>query len=294
MIEVRTLTKSYGGHHAVDGLSFPVPAGKVTGFLGPNGAGKTTTFRCLLGLAAPTSGVALIDGRPYRDLVAPRRTVGAVLESTGFHPARSGRNHLRIVARAAGIDAARIDPALDVVGLVGAASQRVGGYSLGMRQRLGIAAALLGDPEVIVLDEPTNGLDPEGVRWVRGILRRWADDGRTVVVSSHLLAEVAQAVDRVVIVRGGRLVTETDIAALPAPRVTVRVDLTDPMLGALGAAGVAHELLADGAIAVADRDPAEIGGIAVRAGVTVTELSRPAPGEALEALFLDLTGGNGR
>jgi ABC-2 type transport system ATP-binding protein len=177
---------------------------------------------------------------------------------------------------------------------VGAASQRVGGYSLGMRQRLGIAAALLGDPEVIVLDEPTNGLDPEGVRWVRGILRRWADDGRTVVVSSHLLAEVAQAVDRVVIVRGGRLVTETDIAALPAPRVTVRVDLTDPMLGALGAAGVAHELLADGAIAVADRDPAEIGGIAVRAGVTVTELSRPAPGEALEALFLDLTGGNGR
>jgi ABC-2 type transport system ATP-binding protein len=290
VIEVRALTKAYGDHRAVDQLSFTAPAGKVTGFLGPNGAGKTTTFRCLLGLAEPTAGTALVDGRAYRDLPAPRRTVGAVLESTGFHPARTGRDHLRVVARAAGLDPSRIDPALEVVGLTGAAGRRVGGYSLGMRQRLGIATALLGDPAVIVLDEPGNGLDPEGVHWVRRILRRWADDGRTVLVASHQLAEVAQAVDRVVIIRDGRLVTETDIADLPAPRVTVRVDRTDPMLGALGAAGVDHQLLADGTIAVADRDPAEIGGIAARAGVTVTELSRPAAGEALEALFLDLTG----
>jgi ABC-2 type transport system ATP-binding protein len=290
VIEVRALTKAYGAHRAVDRLSFTAPAGKVTGFLGPNGAGKTTTFRCLLGLAEPTAGAAFIDGRAYRDLPAPRRTVGAVLESTGFHPARTGRDHLRVVARAGGLGTAGIDPVLEVVGLTGAADRRVGGYSLGMRQRLGIATALLGDPAVMVLDEPGNGLDPEGVHWVRRILRLWADDGRTVMVASHQLAEVAQAVDRVVIIRDGRLVTETDIADLPAPRVTVRVDRTEPMLGALGAAGVDHQLLADGAIAVAHSDPAEIGGIAARAGVTVTELSRPAAGEALEALFLDLTG----
>jgi ABC-2 type transport system ATP-binding protein len=293
LIEVRALTKTYGDHRAVDELTFVAPAGKVTGFLGPNGAGKTTTFRCLLGLARPSSGAALIDGRAYRDLPAPRRAVGAVLESAGFHPSRTGRDHLRVIARSAGLDPARIDPALDVVGLVAAGDRRVGGYSLGMRQRLGIAAAVLGDPAVVVLDEPANGLDPEGVRWVRSILRLWADDGRTVLVASHQLAEIAQVVDRVVIIRGGRLVAETEIADLPVPRVTVRVDRTGPMLGALGAAGMVHELLADGAIAVAERDPAEIGGIAARAGVTVTELSRPVAGEALEALFLDLTAGNG-
>jgi ABC-2 type transport system ATP-binding protein len=293
LIEVRELTKTYGDQRAVDRLSFTAPAGKVTGFLGPNGAGKTTTFRCLLGLARRSSGVALIDGRPYQDLATPRRTVGAVLESTGFHPSRTGRDHLRVIARAAGLDPGRIAPALEVVGLTGAADRRVGGWSLGMRQRLGIAAAVLGDPAVLVLDEPANGLDPEGVRWVRDILRRWADDGRTVMVSSHQLAEIAQVVDRVVIVREGRLVAETDIADLPAARVTVRVDRTGPLLGALGAAGVVHEVLADGAIAVTDRDPAEVGAIAARAGVTVTELGRSGAGEALEAMFLDLTRGNG-
>jgi len=294
MIEIRDLTKSYGGHTAVDRLSFTAPPGKVTGFLGPNGAGKTTTFRCLLGLARPSAGTALIGGRPYRDLAAPRRTVGAVLESSGFHPSRSGRDHLRVVARAAGLDAAGIGAALELVGLAGAADRRVGGWSLGMRQRLGIAAALLGDPAVLVLDEPSNGLDPEGVHWVRQVLRRWADDGRTVMVASHQLAEIAQVVDRVVIIRDGRLGAETDIADLPAARVTVRVDRTEPLLGALGAAGVDHELLADGAIAVADRAPDEVGALAARAGVTVTELGRSRTGEALEALFLDLTGGNGR
>ena len=177
MIEVRGLTKAFGDQRAVDDLSFTAPGGKVTGFLGPNGAGKTTTFRCLLGLAEPTSGATLIDGRRYRDLASPRRTVGAVLESSGFHPARTGRNHLRVIARAAGLDPSRIDPLLDVVGLGGAADRRVGGYSLGMRQRLSIATAMLGDPEVVVLDEPANGLDPEGVGWVRRILRFWADEG---------------------------------------------------------------------------------------------------------------------
>ncbi len=294
MIEVLGLTKTYGDQRAVDDLSFTAPAGKVTGFLGPNGAGKTTTFRCLLGLAEPTSGTALIDGRPYRELPSPRRRVGAVLESTGFHPARTARNHLRVVARAARLDAARIDPLLEVVGLSGAADRRVGGYSLGMRQRLGLATAMLGDPDVVVLDEPANGLDPEGVSWVRRILRIWADEGRTMLVASHVLAEIGQVVDRVVIIRAGKLVAATDVVDLTTSRVTVRVDRIDPMLSALRAAGADHELLADGAISVAGRDTAEIGGLAARAGVTVTELSRQSTGDSLEALFLDVTGGGGR
>ncbi len=294
MIEVRGLTKSFGDQRAVDGLTFTAPAGKVTGFLGPNGAGKTTTFRCLLGLAEPTSGAALIDGRPYRDLASPRRRVGAVLESSGFHPARTGRNHLRVIARAARLDCARIDPLLQVVGLSGAADRRVGGYSLGMRQRLSLATAMLGDPEVVVLDEPANGLDPEGVNWIRRILRRWADDGRTMLVASHVLAEIGQVVDRVVIIRAGKLVAETDIADLTTGRVMVRVDRIDPMLTALRAAGADHQVLADGAIAVIGRDTGEIGGIAARAGVTVTELAKQSTGDSLEAMFLDVIGGNGQ
>jgi ABC-2 type transport system ATP-binding protein len=290
VIEIRALTKAFGGQRAVNELSFTAPAGKVTGFLGPNGAGKTTTFRCLLGLAEPTSGVALIDGCTYRDLPTPRRRVGAVLESAGFHPARSGRNHLRVIARAAGIDVARIDPLLEFVGLRAASARRVGGYSLGMRQRLALAAAMLGDPHVVVLDEPANGLDPEGMSWVRRLLRAWADEGRAVVVSSHLLAEVAQVVDRVVVIRDGTLVVETDIAEL-TDIVTVRVDRVDTMLNALRAAGYDYDVLADGAISVAGRDSAEIGGIAARAGVTVTELSRLSPGATLEAIFLAATGG---
>jgi ABC-2 type transport system ATP-binding protein len=293
LIEVHALTKTFGAHPAVNELSFSAPAGKVTGFLGPNGAGKTTTFRCLLGLAEPTSGAALVEGRAYRDLASPRRRVGAVLESTGFHPARSGRNHLRVIARAAGFETGRIGPLLELVGLASAADRRVGGYSLGMRQRLALAAAMLGDPGTLVLDEPANGLDPEGVNWVRQLLRIWADEGRTVVVSSHLLAEIAQVVDRVVIIRGGTLVADTDVADLTANRVTVRVDRTDLMLNALRVEGVDHDLLADGAISIAGRDTAEVGGIAARAGVTVTELSRRSAGETLEAMFLAVTGGNG-
>jgi ABC-2 type transport system ATP-binding protein len=293
LIEVRALTKAYGTHKAVDDLSFSAPAGKVTGFLGPNGAGKTTTFRCLLGLAEPTSGAALIGGRRYRDLSSPRHQVGAVLESTGFHPGRTGRNHLRVIARAAGIDVARIDPVLELVGLRAAADRRVGGYSLGMRQRLGLGAALLGDPEVVVLDEPANGLDPGGVSWVRHLLRIWADEGRTVLVSSHALAEVAQVVDRVVIIRDGARVAETDLVDLRNGRVVVRVDQVEPMVRALRVAGADHELLADGAIAVSGRDAAEIGRTAAQAGVTVTELARHSAGETLEAMFLQITGTGG-
>jgi ABC-2 type transport system ATP-binding protein len=292
VIEVAGLTKRYGEQTAVNALSFTAPAGQVTGFVGPNGAGKTTTFRCLLGLAELTAGAALIDGHPYRDLAQPRRQVGAVLESTGFHPARTGRNHLRVLARAAGTGNARIDGLLDLVGLRSAADRRVGGYSLGMRQRLGLAAALLGDPPTIVLDEPVNGLDPAGVAWMRRLLRAWADEGRTVVVSSHLLTELAQVADRVVVIRDGRLVSDTDMASL-AGSVTVRVDRPDAMLAALHAAGMAHELRADGAISVPDCEPADVGRIAADASVAVTELTRSTMGDSLEALFFTATRGDG-
>jgi ABC-2 type transport system ATP-binding protein len=294
VIEIRALTKSYGPTRAVDDLSFTAPSGQVTGFLGPNGAGKTTTVRCLLGLAEPTSGAACFDGRAYQDLSQPRREVGAMLESTGFHPTRTARQHLQVVARAARLDPARIGPLLDLVGLTSAADRRVRGYSLGMRQRLGLATAMLGDPPTLVLDEPANGLDPSGVAWVRQLLRTWADDGRTVLVSSHLLAEISQVVDRVVIVRGGRLAAEVDIATLGSGRVTVRVDKVEPLVDALRQAGVDHQLQADDSITVTGREPAEVGALAARAGVTVVELGRRRTGEQLEDLFLELTGGEAR
>ena len=204
-ITVAGLTKRYGPVTAVDGLTFTVAPGQVTGFLGPNGAGKTTTLRMLLGLVAPTAGRALIGGRRYADLREPRRAVGAVLEATGFHPGRTGRDHLRVIAAAGGLPADGIAAVLDRVGLAAAAGRRVRGYSLGMRQRLGLAAALLGDPRVLILDEPANGLDPAGMAELRDLLRGLAADGRTVLMSSHLLSEVAQTVDRVIIVADGTL-----------------------------------------------------------------------------------------
>jgi ABC-2 type transport system ATP-binding protein len=204
-VSVRVLSKQYGRLRAVDGLTFDAPAGQVTGFLGPNGAGKTTTLRMILGLVAPTAGQALIGGRRYADLPRPRREVGAVLETTGFHHGRRGVDHLRIAAQAAGVPARRVGEVLAQVGLAQDGGRRVGGYSLGMRQRLGLAAALLGDPRVLVLDEPGNGLDPGGMAWLRGLLREMAGQGRTVIVSSHLLAEVAQTVDHVVILNAGQL-----------------------------------------------------------------------------------------
>ncbi|MER6355650.1 ABC transporter ATP-binding protein [Streptomyces sp. NPDC001634] len=240
-ITIDGLTKRYGAVTAVDDLTFDVEPGVVTGFLGPNGAGKTTTLRMLLGLVTPTAGRALIDGRHYAALTEPRRVVGAVLEATGFHPGRRGRDHLRILAQAGGIPDSRVEKVLDRVALADAAHRRVGGYSLGMRQRLGLAAALLGDPEVLVLDEPANGLDPAGMADLRDLLRGLAEEGRTVLMSSHVLSEVAQTVDRVVIVAGGTLRHAGPLAELTAAkgetlegaflRLTAAPD-TDPATGA--------------------------------------------------------------
>jgi ABC-2 type transport system ATP-binding protein len=213
-IALRGLTKTYGDVLAVNQLTSDIATGRVTGFLGPNGAGKTTTLRMLLGLVAPTAGSATIDSVPYRELTHPSRRVGAVLEAGGFHPARTGRNSLLAQAVSVGLPASRVDDVLAEVGLAPAANRRVGGYSLGMRQRLGLAAALLGEPDVLVLDEPSNGLDPQGVHWLRGFIRSYAEAGRTVLVSSHLLAELAQTVDDVLIINRGRLVEHAPLADL--------------------------------------------------------------------------------
>jgi ABC-2 type transport system ATP-binding protein len=213
-IAVNHLSKRYGAVRAVDDLTFCLTPGRITGFLGPNGAGKTSTMRVLLALARPTSGEATFDGQPYTSLRDPLRRVGALMDPNIFHPGRSGRTALRIVATPVRISDARVEEMLELVGLTEAAGRRVGGYSLGMRQRLALAAALLGDPDALVLDEPTTGLDPEGVHWLRGLLRRMADGGGTVFVSSHLLAEVAQTADDVVLINRGRLVAEGPIAEL--------------------------------------------------------------------------------
>jgi ABC-2 type transport system ATP-binding protein len=216
-LSATNLTKRYGELVAVDDLTFALQPGSITAFLGPNGAGKTTTLRLVLGLAEPTEGTALVFGRPYRELDDPIRRVGAILESDDFDPGRSGRNHLRALALAAGIGFHRVDEVLALVELSVAADRKVRTYSLGMRQRLGLAGALLGDPELLVLDEPANGLDPAGVHWLRGFLRQFADAGRTVLICSHVLAEVAQTVDSVLILSRGRLVAERRIGALPDP-----------------------------------------------------------------------------
>jgi ABC-2 type transport system ATP-binding protein len=216
VIEVRGLTKRFGQVLAVEAVSFDVERGTVTGFLGSNGAGKTTTLRMLLGLVRPDAGTAIINGRPYRDTEEPLHQVGAVLEASSFHPGRTARNHLRVQAMVGQADPSRIDDVLDLVELTGAADRRIGGFSLGMRQRLGLATALLTEPELLILDEPANGLDPEGVRWLRDLLRGLAADGATVLVSSHMLAEVAQTVDAVVILDHGRLITQSSLAELTA------------------------------------------------------------------------------
>jgi ABC-2 type transport system ATP-binding protein len=229
IVEACGLTKQFGGVRAVDDLSFSVERGSVTGFLGPNGAGKTTTLRMLLGLVTPDAGTATIGGRAYRDLPGPPHQAGAILEASGFHPGRTARSHLRIQALAARAAPSRVDEVLDLVQLAGAAGRRVGGFSLGMRQRLGLASALLASPEILILDEPANGLDPEGVRWLRGLLRGFAAGGGTVLLSSHMLAEAAQTVDSVVIIDHGRLVTQAPLASLTASR-----DLEDAFLQLTG------------------------------------------------------------
>ena len=289
MIEVRNLTKRYRRTTAVDDLSFSIPRGRITGFLGPNGAGKTTTLRVLLGLVLPTSGDARIAGRRYRALESPLRTVGAVLEASNYHPARSGRNHLRVLATAAGIPRARIDQVLAEVDLGGAAKRRVGGYSLGMRQRLSVAAALLGEPELLVLDEPANGLDPEGIRWLRRFLRDFAEGGGTVFVSSHVLAEISQLADEVVIIHRGKLVAHESVAELTARAAgatRVRSPRADDLLARLRNEGIEAEPVGAGALSV--HAPTErVGDLAAEAGIPLHELV--AEKGSLEEAFLELT-----
>jgi ABC-2 type transport system ATP-binding protein len=285
-----SLTKRFGKLTAVDDLSFALEAGTITAFLGPNGAGKTTTLRMLLGLATPTTGRALIFDKPYAQLERPALRVGAVLEATDFHPGRSGRDHLRTLSRAVDLPDSRADEVLRLVELDSAANRRVKGYSLGMRQRLGLASALLGEPELLVLDEPANGLDPEGVRWLRDFLRAFAAEGRTVLISSHVLAEVAQTVDQVLIINHGRLVIESSLDQLTA-RVGGSVRVRSPQLAQLAEAlhqehidtttSNDHALLAHGT------SIERVGDIAFAAGVPVHELV--AEGSSLEQVFLDLT-----
>ncbi len=288
MIEVEHLTKRFRRATAVDDLSFSVPRGRITGFLGPNGAGKTTTLRVLLGLALPTSGRASVAGKRYRELEAPLKTVGAVLEASNYHPARTGRNHLRVLAAAAGIANARVDQVLAEVDLSDAARRRVGGYSLGMRQRLSVAAALLGEPELLVLDEPANGLDPEGIRWLRNFLRSFADGGGTVFVSSHVLAEVSQLADEVVIIHRGKLVAHqpvVELIAQAAGATRVRSPRAAALLERLRAAGIDAE--ADGERLAVHAPPERVGDLAAEAGIPLHELV--ADTGSLEEAFLELT-----
>jgi ABC-2 type transport system ATP-binding protein len=291
-IVIEGLTKRFGPVLAVSDLSFSVPAGRVTGFLGPNGSGKTTTIRILLGLVHPTRGSATISGLRYADLANPAKTVGAVLEATSFHPGRRARDHLKILATAARIPRSRVDETLGRVGLAHAGHRRVGGFSLGMRQRLGLAAALLGDPEILLLDEPTNGLDPDGVRWLRGLMRQLAAEGRTVLVSSHLLSEVAQTVDDVVIIAGGALVAHgpiADVARQAANQFAVLLRTPEPAEAqrVLTAADLDVTLDRDGALVVSGATPDAVGRAVARAGLTLYEM-RPLD-RTLEDVFLELT-----
>ena len=290
-IVVSGVSKTYGEVHAVTDLSFTVEPGAVTGFLGPNGAGKTTTLRMVLGLAKPDAGSAVINGRPYVKLVDPGRTVGAVLESTSFHPGRSARNHLRVYAAAAGVPDRRADEVLELVGLTPAAKYAVRGFSMGMRQRLSLATAMLGDPRVLILDEPANGLDPEGIVWLRGLLRHLArNEGRTVLVSSHVLSEVEQTVDSVVIIARGRLVHEGTLDELRgAGSVTVVVDSPTPdkLMQALAPLGVTATPAAGSTIHVTGTTSAAVGHAAWQANVELHGLRQEQ--SSLESVFLELT-----
>jgi ABC-2 type transport system ATP-binding protein len=296
-IEASGLTKTFGSIRAVDNLSFAVEPGSVTGFLGPNGAGKTTTLRMMLGLVTPTSGTSTIGGRTYRQLRDPLRTVGAVLESSSFHRARTARNHLRVYCAAAGLPTNRADAVLDLVGLTKDARRKVKGYSLGMRQRLGLAFAMLGDPGVLILDEPANGLDPEGISWLRNFTRHLASQGRTVLISSHLLAEVEQTVDRVVILARGQLVQQGTVAELQAQAgtsVVVRTPDPDKLAAALASSGAQPAPLihqgapVPGGLRIPGLEAPAVGHAAFVAGVELHELRTERTG--LEEIFFQLTG----
>jgi ABC-2 type transport system ATP-binding protein len=290
LIDVADLSKRFGKTQAVAGLSFRVEPGTITGFLGPNGAGKSTTLRSVLGLVHPDAGSATVLGVPYGELDRPLHRVGAVLEASEVHPGRTGRNHLRVLAAAAGVPPSRVDEVLALVELTKGAKRRVKGYSLGMRQRLGLAAALLGDPEVLVLDEPANGLDPAGIRWLRDLLRSLAAEGRTILVSSHVLSEVAQTADRVVIIHRGRLIQQASIAeVLAGAKGGTRVRTPDGRLQELlGARGATTSALGDGALLV-DLPPEQVGELAAANGIVLHELT--VDSATLEEVFLELTGG---
>ncbi len=293
MIEISSLSKRYGSTLAVDDLSFSVAPGSVLGFLGPNGAGKTTTLRMLLGLARPSAGTATIDGRDYARLSDPTGTVGAVLDTSGFHPGRRGRNHLRVLARAARLPLTRVDEMLALVELGSAGGRRVKGYSTGMKQRLNLAAALLGDPRVLVLDEPANGLDPQGIRWLRDLLRSLAAEGRTILVSSHVLAEVAQTVDEVVVIHKGRLRAHSTLEELTSRGegggvVRVRSPEAERLAKALGDAGRTAEPSAPELLTVRRASTEEVGELAAREGIVLHELTSVEQ-SSLEDVFLEMT-----
>jgi ABC-2 type transport system ATP-binding protein len=291
-IVVSGLTKHYKQVKAVDGLSFTIKPGRVTGFLGPNGAGKTTTLRMLLNLVQPTAGTGTIGGLRYADLTDPLRHVGAVLEASSAHKGRTGRNHLRIICAAAGLPDSRADEVLEMVGLTPAARRKFKGYSLGMRQRLGIAAAMLGDPGVLILDEPANGLDPEGIRWMRDLLQKLADEGRTILVSSHLLSEMELLADDVVIIAAGKLVAQGSLEKVISEmgdvgQVRVRTPDPDKLIAALSTATVTKD--DEGVLIVRGVDAPAVGEAALAAGVVLHELTTERPD--LERVFLDLTAG---
>ena len=290
VIEVRALEKRYGRTIAVDDLTFEVAPGTVTGFLGPNGAGKTTTMRAILGLIRPDSGETRVLGAPYRSLEDAVLKVGALIDGEGFHPGRTGRAHLRMLTDMAGIASARVDEVLDMVDLSEAADRRVGTFSLGMRQRLGLAGAIIGDPDLLLLDEPANGLDPSGIRWMRSFLRSYADSGRTVFVSSHVLTEMTHLVDEVVVVRRGKLVTHTTMTDLVASDHVVVASSDDVLLTrALEQAGAVVGPLSDGRLRVREMTPDRVGEVARSEGVTLHELARGT--NTLEDVFLQLTEG---
>jgi ABC-2 type transport system ATP-binding protein len=291
MITAHSLTKRYGPATAVDDLTFEAQSGLVTGFLGPNGAGKSTTMRMIMGLDRPTSGSALISGKPYSELGWPLREVGALLDAKTFHPARSARNHLRSLALTNDISLARVDEVLDQVGLSSVAGRRAGKFSLGMGQRLGIAAALLGDPGVLLFDEPANGLDPEGIRWIRQFLRSLASEGRTVFVSSHLISETSLTADRLVVIGRGRLIAESSVADFVARSGVGAVKLVTPdrvaFASSLAAAGATVRADDGGALHVEGLTAPEVADLAARDGLRVYELTPVTA--SLEDVFMELT-----
>jgi ABC-2 type transport system ATP-binding protein len=294
MIEATALSKRYGSTVAVDDLSFAVRDGRVTGFLGPNGAGKSTTMRLIVGLDAPSSGRITVNGRSYHDRRFPLREVGALLEAKAIHPSRSARNHLRWLAQSNGIGAGRVDEVLEQVGISTVARKRAGTFSLGMSQRLGIAAALLGDPEVLLLDEPVNGLDPEGIQWVRRLLRSLASEGRTVFVSSHLMSEMALTADHLIVIGKGRLIADASVAEVIAQASASHVKVVSPQAGALRslitAAGAETETDGDDTLIVTGLECRDVGIIAAGGGITLFELSRQEA--SLEEAFMEMTRGS--